>query len=415
MHPRPIAGLLALALTCAAASASAEGMVRKKTVRERGSEVSVVPFVGGDTDYGLGVGLIGAYERYAPRHDPYEWRFEVSGAATFKKGEGDSLLVSPFQDINLRLTYVATPALRVLLRASYTTESLLTYSGVGNVSPEPIAENSPTGARQYFTWGWTHPTAAIGARVRLSKAFYVQVSNWYSQNWISLPRRSKVRDDALGLNDVPLGLVRGASAHGLFTSEYALQYDTRNDEIDPRDGMFHQLGQRYVPGGLSGADLRYGQTNLLLRFFTTPFDPYLTLALRGMVDFLYGDPPFYELGRAERAFVFGGANAVRGIPGQRYYGMIKTFGTIELRTRLIPFSAFNKHMVLGLAGFVDGGRLWADYRVRPDLDGSGPGMKYGYGGGPRLLVGQVLLVRAEVAWSGDAEKFSGYLLAGHAF
>ncbi len=415
MHALAIAGLLLVALLSGAAHAWGQGMVPKKTVREKGTEVSVVPFAGGDTDYGAGAGLIGAIEHYAPGHAPYEWRFETAGAASFKGSEGESLLVSPFQDVYLQLGYIATPSMRVLLRASYTNQSMLTFSGVGNDSPVPVAENARTGDDGYFDWSWAHPTVSFGVRLKLAKPVFLLFSNSYSLNWFRLPEQSKLRDDVAGTGGVPAGLVRGIETHGLFLNEYAIQYDSRNGEVDPRDGQYHQLGQRFAPGGVTGVDHRYGQTNLTLRFYTTPFDPYLTLATRLVVDLLYGDVPFYELGRVERTFAFGGPNAVRGVQGQRYYGKVKTFGSVEARMRILPFSAWGKPMVLGLATFVDAGRLWADYHRHPELDGEGLGLKYGIGGGPRLLVGQVLMLRGDVAWSPDANPVSGYLLGGHAF
>lgn len=72
---------------------------------------------------------------------------------------------------------------------------------------------------------------------------------------------------------------------------------------------------------------------------------------------------------------------------------------------------------LGLAGFFDGGRVWADWRSAPELDGTGWGLKYGTGGGLRLQKGSTFVLRADLAWSPDARGVGvgGYFLAGHLF
>ncbi len=109
------------------------------------------------------------------------------------------------------------------------------------------------------------------------------------------------------------------------------------------------------------------------------------------------------------------SNGVRGVPAQRYYGKIKLFGNLEARARLFDFHVFKKLMTLGTACFVDGGRLWADWAPHPDLDGSGPGLKYGVGAGLRLSSGTAFVLRGDVAWSPDATPVGGYVAAGEMF
>jgi hypothetical protein len=53
--------------------------------------------------------------------------------------------------------------------------------------------------------------------------------------------------------------------------------------------------------------------------------------------------------------------------------------------------------------------------AQPELDGEGLGLKYGLGGGLRLLGGKTFVLRVDVAWSPDARPISAYLAAGHVF
>jgi hypothetical protein len=91
------------------------------------------------------------------------------------------------------------------------------------------------------------------------------------------------------------------------------------------------------------------------------------------------------------------------------------FGNLELRSQLWEFHLFDKENKLGFAVFADAGRLWADYRSLPELDGDGLGLKVGLGAGPRLLAGKSFVLRADVAWSPTEGGISGYLAPGHLF
>ena len=138
--------------------------------------------------------------------------------------------------------------------------------------------------------------------------------------------------------------------------------------------------------------------------------------MRGVADLLFGNPPIYELARYEQTGAFGGPNGVRGVPGQRYHGKVKFFGNAELRKNLFDFEFLGKTNKFGVAAFVDGGRLFADYEPRPELDGGKElGLKIGAGGGIRLQAGQSFVIRADVAWSPDARPVGAYLASGHIF
>jgi hypothetical protein len=106
---------------------------------------------------------------------------------------------------------------------------------------------------------------------------------------------------------------------------------------------------------------------------------------------------------------------VRGIRGDRYHGKRKLFGNLELRSTLWHFRVRKSGYSLGVTGFVDGGRVWADTSAAPELDGTGLGLHYGMGGGLRLRKGETFVLRADVAWSEDARPIGFYFLAGHIF
>ena len=152
-----------------------------------------------------------------------------------------------------------------------------------------------------------------------------------------------------------------------------------------------------IPGG-------YGGLHLQARFYGSLYGDWLVVAGRVLADALFGQPPLHELARFAGQWPDygpGGATSVRGIPLQRYHGKIKLMGNLELRSKFVRFNFANRPLSLGLIGFFDAGRVWADWRPEPTLDGEALGIGVGVGGGLRVQWGGTFVVRADVGWSPD--------------
>jgi outer membrane protein assembly factor BamA len=172
------------------------------------------------------------------------------------------------------------------------------------------------------------------------------------------------------------------------------------------------------PGGAGAFPYRFAQVTAVARGFVPIGNPHVTLAMRFVVDAMFGDPPFYELSRFRDTYdtyALGGLYGVRGVPAQRYYGKVKALGNVELRTEAFSFRAFGHPIVVGFVGFFDGGRVWADTTPQPALDGRRIGLKYGVGGGLRFQSGRAFVLRADVAYSPDASPVGAYVAAGQMF
>ena len=374
-------------------------------------EFGIVPIAGGSTDYGVGGGFLTNLAGLDPAVEPYRWRLEVAAFITFKPKDASSGWVTPYQDYYLLLTvpHFLHERLRLELRPSYTSETTQLYYGLGNASAAP-ADQVPE--RDFY--GRTHPTLSTRLRWDVVGNVFVELGAAYTENWFLLdPQSTLAADMNAGAPAVREQLGR-ATRHGVLLAEHSLIYDTRDSEIAPDQGQYHQLKVRYSPAFGDHLPYQYGQANATFRFYL-PFTSRVGLALRAVGDWQFGDVPFYELARYEDTFAFGGVNGVRGIPGQRYYGRIKLFSNVELRARLVNFTVFRKPYALGGALFTDFGRLWTDFAAHPELDGTGLGLKYGLGGGVRLQQGKTFVIRVDVAWSPDARPIGAYLTAGHAF
>jgi outer membrane protein assembly factor BamA len=380
------------------------------------TEYGAVPLVGGDTDYGIGAGYLANVAGFKPDVDPFAWRVESAGFISFKTtGPGVASLeswVNPYQDyyVLFQVPRFLHRRLRLDLRPSFTRETMQHYYGLGNASVAP-----PDEIASRDLYGRTHPTLLLRLRWELIGNVFVEYGSSYTENWLALDPQSRLATDmSSGPADVR-DLLGTASQHGVLLTEASFGYDTRDSEISSERGQYHQIRFRGSPHLGDHLPYQYGQINVTSRFYTSVVPERLVFAARVVVDYQFGDVPFYELPRYEDTFALGGVNGVRGIPGQRYYGRLKAFSNLELRARVANFTLYGKPYALGGALFTDLGRLWADAGAHPELDGSTWGLKYGVGGGVRVQKGRTFVIRVDVAWSPDARPLGAYLTAGQAF
>jgi hypothetical protein len=379
--------------------------------RSRSLEIAVVPLAGGDTDIGFGAGALASVARLDQNRRPFRWRLEGGGFATVKPRKGPHF-EWPYQDVFVGYSHngLFSERLRFEARLSFTRETDLRYYGIGNAS---IAPPDDVPERDFFTR--THPAARARARLALTEAMSVVFGSIYTVSSLDFDPASRLAQDQLTGSPQLRELLQVDRSHALHLFEAGMLFDTRNDEVAPSRGQFHQLELRLAPWQSSRHPYRYAELHATLRFYQRIVTDRLVLAARAVGYLQIGDVPFYELARYDETSALGGARGVRGIPKNRYYGKRKTFGNIEARGRLLTFRLRNSEYQLGLVGFFDGGRVWADVRSAPELDGTGWGLKYGAGGGVRLQKGTTFVLRVDLAWSPDARPLGGYLLAGHLF
>jgi outer membrane protein assembly factor BamA len=232
----------------------------------------------------------------------------------------------------LTLPHVVPERFRLELRPSYTRETNVRYYGLGNASPP--------GPQSELEYTRAHPTLRLRLETKATSAFRVRTGVQYTHDLLQVPDGTRLaRDMQSGAPEVK-ALLGDARDHGVLLFEDTLLFDTRDDETWPTKGQWHQLQLRASPGGSGWFLYRYGQVDLTLRGYVTPIARYLTLAARATADVIVGHPPFYELARYEETNAVGGANGVRGVPANRYYGKVKVFGGIEARSELVPFRLF---------------------------------------------------------------------------
>ncbi len=413
MTNRAFAATLVSTLVCGVASISA---LAAAPPGEAKTEVGAVPLLGGNSDVGLGGGALGSLTRLDPGLRPYRWRLELGGIAMFKHSAEEGW-TTPYQDYYFLWTdpHLMRDRLRLELRPSYTNETRQLYYGIGNASAAPDGGPNGESAAQYFRYGRVHPTLLARLQITLAPGLYALTGLALTYNRIDVNAGSKLDKDLEAPVEQLRGSFRSSDDHGVALVEYAIIHDSRDNEIDTREGGFHQLKLRLSPGGTGAFPYRYGQLNATVRFFATPIRPWLTLAVRVVTDMQFGNPPFYELARYEDTYAIGGVKGVRGVPAQRYHGKLKAFANFEGRSEIVTVKIGGKNYTFGLAAFFDAGRVWSDWSHDAALDGTGIGLKWGIGGGLRFRQGDTFVVRGDIAWSPDANPVGAYFAAGQIF
>lgn len=402
-----------LALVGRAGGEEKDGKTEEKEPAKEETELNFFPLIGGDSDTGIGIGVVGDLAHLAPGYKPYRWRLEAGAFITFKPGENGDAIQSPYQDFYLDLTMpnlTDSRRLRLEIRPSFTTETTQRFDGLGNASPEPPS-SLPSSDSQY---GRRRLALDASARVDVGNHLFVRGTVDYSRFWLDVAQGSILAEERVSGSDEVRRLLAAPDDFGVLSTMLALELDTRDNEIVTKNGMFHQLRVRFSPSFGDDHPFQFAELNATFRFYRSPA-PWLTFSGRLLGDIIFGDAPFYELTRIDDLSMFGGATGIRGVPGQRYYGKVKVIGNLEGRAEMWHFQLFGKKLVLASALFLDTGRVWVDLEDNPALDGTGLGLKWGVGGGLRLQEGTTFVVRGDIAWSPDARPIGAYVSANEIF
>ena len=225
---------------------------------------------------------------------------------------------------------------------------------------------------------------------------------------------SLLAQDAAARNPDGSPRIYATTALSLPSIAAGLDYDTRDNETFPRRGMHNEAGVRLEQGFPLRADVRYAEAGVIVRGFVPLAGP-LVLAGRFVGNLQFGNVPFYDLFQAgpfDQQEMPGGSAGIRGVPVGRYLGPIKVVGNVELRAMLLQFTVLEQTFTIGNDAFFDTGRVWSNYSFDSPLDGHGPGLKYGVGGGVYLLWGEAAMLRIEAAYSPDAVSENSSLPVG---
>ncbi|MEP0546021.1 MAG: BamA/TamA family outer membrane protein [Rhodothermales bacterium] len=163
-----------------------------------------------------------------------------------------------------------------------------------------------------------------------------------------------------------------------------LHYEDRL--VNPQRG-FRWENRAGIRTGVANAGDTFAPLSSALAVYLSPsLSPQVTLALRVGAEHVAGDFPFY------RAATLGGVENLRGYRSTRFAGRSAFYQNAELRIALLDFRTYAAGGTLGVLGFVDNGRVWAD--------GEGSSTWHqGYGGGLWVNLFDLALLRGTVGVS----------------
>lgn len=163
--------------------------------------------------------------------------------------------------------------------------------------------------------------------------------------------------------------------------------DTRNDKLMPSKGLYWDLSLRGMQQ-FNGNEDTYGQLQSELGWFIG-LGQNAVLANRVGGGTTFGDPAFFQL------LYLGGTQNLRGYRNFRFAGEQMLYHNIELRLKLFDFTSFLFPGSVGLIGFNDIGRVWAEGGEDEN------GWHDGFGGGLYLSPAQLVLLHGVVGFSED--------------
>ena len=165
-----------------------------------------------------------------------------------------------------------------------------------------------------------------------------------------------------------------------------LEWDTRNDELIPQSGVHWNTTLR----GMKQLDAGDGEYFQAVTAFSHYFSPLVdfTVANRIGGGTTFGDPDFYQL------LYLGGNDNLRGFRNYRFAGESMLYHNLELRLKLFDFTSYLFPGSVGMIGFNDLGRVWAEGEHSKKIH-------HGFGGGFYLIPAKMVLLQGVVGFSSE--------------
>ena len=361
-------------------------------------EFAGAPLIGGNSDIGFEFGAVGTMTHFSDGIRPYHWNSDLVLAASVKGGPGGAELAQQNYVLQVDMPESFRRELRLTMTASFQRTVDMGYYGVGNSRSSDLPPELAGAPARFFEFLQREAVLRALARYALQEPYHALIE--LALRYVS----PEAYGDSQLARDVASGSVRGLQGMGLGFVAFGAGVDTRDDEVFPHRGVFHQVGIKLSGALPTDSSIRYAAVGGVFSGFV-PIGPLFVLAARGVIDAEAGHVPFYDLftgGIFHTDEMPGGPKAVRGVPIGRYLGLLKVIANLELRALLVRFMLLGGKFHFGGDIFSDAGRVWSDYTFSSARDGKGTGLKWGVGGGLYLRWGQAAIFRVDVAFSPDA-------------
>jgi outer membrane translocation and assembly module TamA len=145
----------------------------------------------------------------------------------------------------------------------------------------------------------------------------------------------------------------GLNSMKLIGLHSSLEFDTRDVQSNPYNGVFLNLTGSYYPEVYENRSSFMKAGFDARTYFTTDFITDITFALRVGGEKLFGTYPFFK------AAFLGGGNNLRGYNRERFSGDASLFGQAEMRFYLTDLKLLVNGR-FGLFGFAETGRVFVE-------------------------------------------------------
>ncbi|MBL9110297.1 MAG: BamA/TamA family outer membrane protein [Myxococcales bacterium] len=386
---------------------------------EEATHPAVLPVLGGSSDIGFMFGLAGAVSHVAPGYHPHKW----FGSGLFSLSVRDGEIVQQAARLRLDFPHFMGTEWRVMPGVTYDRTINRPYFGIGNMAPltiDPVTGELPGGNL------YKYPTRDLRVRVYAERELDgpweiitgLQVRYTNPEPYPG----SQLERDAIGDPARGIAPLIGVHEHTAVIPQLGIIYDTRDDEVMPKEGSLHMAAVRLSMAFPTSSRVRSFAFDTTLRKYFHLGGPFI-FAVRLIGDFTFGNPAYYDYitGGSFGTFDFlGGALGVRGVPAGRFGGLAKVAANSELRFMYPWTKIFGAKFRAGHAVFFDTGRSFVDYGTADPRDGELWRLHWGAGGALYIQLNEALF-RAELAYSPDAAAvnpsfpFGFYLMDGVMF
>lgn len=345
------------------------------------TEWLVLPIFQFNDDAGLIYGLHFPIVRRDQGPGPYAWYFEIKLRHSTKNRHEHFLLFDTHRFFGLRLT----------IRADVLHIDTANYFGAANYAQISDPEDPR------YRYRLTEPRVQTWLTQKFAGDFL-----WGAGLTVNLTRTRYEPGSVLDQTR-PLGTDGGHGLIGLFT----LAYDSRDNELVPREGWFIEAYAKAATRPL-GSSTSFQGVGLSAQTYLAVF-PWLVLAQRLAIEDLGGQVPFYEqnrIGGRTNVFGLGGVYTQRGFLEARFTGRSKALSNSELR---LYFPKLFDLIAFGLGAFVDVSAVLDDARFTELPDRMAPS----FGGEINVKWLELILFRIDVGVS--REGVLTYIEGRHLF
>lgn len=234
-----------------------------------------------------------------------------------------------------------------------------------------IYDKSQPGRFRYYRARYTLGDISLQLRKNFSEKVVMTLGPTFQfYNMDSTDKFNRRRNIVQQKEDLGIDPATAFAKQSYIGGKFSLVADTRDNKVIPRRGILWQTTVRYL-SGLNDASYEVTQLNSDFTFNINLVKNIVVLANRFGGGHNFGNFEFYQ------AQYLGNEDNLRGYRKYRFAGRSKVFNNAELRIKVANFKTYLFPGALGIFGFYDTGRLWADDE---DVDNSDKWVS-GYGGG----------------------------------